>query len=218
MYPTLTASALVSSLTFAAIPASAQGLAQTSSTATGAPEPKARATIESRSFQKEGRWHLRAGGSYLALEDFWISPGVSAELGYYPWESLGVDTSATLYFSTLTEGARELRGTQGLLPDAGQPLARLVVGPRWSFAYGKFLLEGTSSVLHFDMSLLLRLGVLVTDQNANFGGDIALAIQVGFEQRWLLWAEIGGWVGSDSGRRSGLSVGPAGTLGVGVQL
>lgn len=181
-------------------------------------EPKARRTVENRAFRKAGRLHLRLGGTYLAREDFWRSPGLTGEVGYQLLEVLGVDLSSTVYFSTLEAAARDLRVEQGLLPDAQQPILRLALGPRWAFAYGKILLEGTPVVLHLDASLLLRLGAMVTDRGVNFGGDLGLAVQVGFEERWLVWAEVAAWVGFEDRQSSSVAGGPMASLGVGVQL
>lgn len=200
------------------VPAAGPSLADTSTGAEGGLEPAARQTVQARLFTKAGRLHLRLGGSYLAREDFWISPGLTAELGFHFIEQLGLDLSSTLYFSTLDAAARDLRASQGLLPDAQQPILRVALGPRWSFAYGKLLIEDAGLVVHLDASLLLRLGTMVTDRGVNFGGDVALAVQAQLGERWLVWAELSGWVGYEERESSSVSAGPAGALGVGVQL
>lgn len=192
--------------------------ASTSTAAFAGPEPSAPRTVERRLFTKQGRFHLRAGGAYWAREDFWISPGLTAELGYAPLEWLAVDLSSTVFFSELDAAARDLRVEQGLLPDAQQPILRLVIGPRWSFAYGKILIEGTETVLHLDASLVLRMGAMFTDRAVNFGGDVGLAFQVSLDEGWFAWGEIAGWIGFEERQSSSLAAGPLGSLGLGVQL
>lgn len=194
------------------------GLAETSSSTSGRLEPEPTATVERRRFSKGGRVLLKVGAAYLAREDFWISPGVAAEGSYHFDETWGLDLSVTAYASTLDAAARQLRVEQGLLPDAQQPILRAVVGPRWAFAYGKVLLEALGTVVHFDAALSARLGVMVTNETVNPGGEINLAVQAWVEPAFLIWGEGGAWVGYEDRNTSVLSGGPRGVLGFGVRL
>ena len=195
------------------------GLARTATAAAPRPDPGPDATIQRRLFVKRSRLHLRAGATYLAREDFWLSPGVTVDATYHPSEALGVELSSSVYFSVLEAGAASLRRQTGLLPDAEQPILRIAAGPRWSFAYGKIQLEAVEGpILHFDLGASLRLGGLLTDRRFNPGGDLALSAQLGLGRRWLAWIEISGWVSYEDRASGILHFGPAGSLGAGVRL
>ena len=189
----------------------------TSTTAAGEVDPYPQAMVEVRAFEKTGRYLLRVGVVYWAREDFWISPGLTLEGGYHFDERWAVDLSSSLYLSTLDAAARELREREGVLPDAQQPILRLAVGPRYAFGYGKLLLEDLAVVLHFDVSLAVRAGALMTDQALNPGGELALAVQVSCG-RFLAWFEFGGWLGYEERSAGALVGGPYGAGGVGVRL
>ncbi len=174
--------------------------------------------VENRLFSKEGRFHARLGFSYFSRGDFYRNPGLAGEVSWYPLEQVGIDLAATGFFSSLGGAATTLRRTTGLLPDAQQPVLRLVTGPRFSFAYGKVLLESLDLVAHFDFSTALHLGVLLTDQKINPGGELSLAFQLGLGPRLLAWLEAG-WFGSYEKRTmTSFSGGVFGTLGLGVRL
>ncbi|MEL6184586.1 MAG: hypothetical protein AAFU79_08185 [Myxococcota bacterium] len=192
-------------------------LAVTSSVAAGDKDSMPRATVEARTFSKAGRFLFRAGAVYWAREDFWISPGFTLEGGYHFDERWGVDLSSSLYLSTLDAAARELRERDGVLPDAQQPILRVAAGPRYAFGYGKLLLEDLAIVLHFDLSLALRAGVLLTDQALNPGGELGLALQVS-SGSFLVWVELGGWLGYEERSGGALAGGPYGAGGVGLRL
>lgn len=195
------------------------GLARTATAAVPVPDPGPVSTVEARRFAKRGRVHLRVGAEYFGREDFWISPGVAFGVGYAPWEWLGFELAGAVYFSTLDAAAEALRRDRGLLPDAEQPHGRVELGARWAFAYGKLLVEPTERlILHFDLGLSLRAGGLVTNRTFNPGGELALSVETGIGDRWLVWAEIGGWLGYEERRSANLHFGPRGGLGVGLRL
>lgn len=195
------------------------GLARTSTAALPVPDPGPDWTVESRIFEKAGHLHLQVGGDYLAREDFWMSPGIGIGATYYPWETVGLELAGTLYLSTLEASAERLRREFGVLPDAQQPMARLVVGARWAFAYGKLALEPfPGAVVHFDIGAAVRVGGLVTNRNFNPGGEIALFGEAAFGSWFLLWGEVAGWLSYEERVASELHFGPRGGLGVGARF
>jgi hypothetical protein len=188
----------------------------TSTTPIAGEDPTSR--LELRVFQKEGHVILRAGFSYLARADFYTNPGVSLDVAWYPWEFLDFELSGTYFFSELTSTAEALRKSTGLLPDSQRPIARAMGGARFAFAYGKLLIEWLDTVVHADAGISLRLGVLITSEAVNFGGDLSLGVQVVAFERLLIFLE-GGWLASYEKRStSSFASGLATTVGVGLLL
>src|SRR5688572_9851452 len=188
----------------------------TSTAPVGGEDPSGR--IELRVFQKEGHVIVRAGFTYLARADFYTNPGVSLDVAWYPWEFLDFELSGSAYFAQLTNTAEALRKTTGLLPDSQKPLARAMGGARFAFAYGKLLIEALDTVVHADAGLSLHLGVFITDEAVNFGGDLLLGVQVVAFERLLIWVE-GGWLGSYERRStSSFASGLSTSIGIGLLL
>jgi hypothetical protein len=173
--------------------------------------------VERRRFEKLDHLVTRVGFSWLSRGDLRVNPGVSADVAWYPEETLGLDLiSTTLYFSTLSETALRIRKERGLLPDSQKPVLRLMTGGRWAFAYGKLLVEDAGAVVHLDASLGAHLGLLITDQAPNPGMDLGLAVQAVIAGRWLLWADLSFLLSYESRTESSISSGPHGTLGFGA--
>jgi hypothetical protein len=183
------------------------------------PVPELGHLVEHRAFEKAGRFSARAGVSWLSRNDLRSNPGLSLDLGWYASESLSVEfLSATAFFSELDSTAEALRRSTGLLPDSQKPLARLTTGGRFSFAYGKLLIEDADAVVHLDASGAAHLGVLVTDVAPNASADLDLAFQVGLGARLLFWIE-GGWLISYERRTTtSFSSGFLASAGFGVLL
>jgi hypothetical protein len=173
--------------------------------------------VEHRVLEKDGKVAIRAGFSWLARNDMRDNPGLSVDVAWHPAEALALELfSGTVFFSSLSDTADALRRSTGLLPDSQKPLARLTTGARWSFAYGKLLVEAADQVLHFDASFAAHAGALVTDVSPNVAGDLDLALQVGLGPALLIWAE-GGWFASFEQRtRSSFSSGFLATIGLGL--
>jgi hypothetical protein len=175
--------------------------------------------VEHRAFEKAGRFAARAGVSWLARSDLRSNPGISVDLAWYAKESLSIEfLSATAFFSELDSTAEELRRSTGLLPDSQKPIARVTTGARFSFAYGKLLIEDADTVVHLDASAAAHIGALVTDVAPNASTDLDLAFQVGLGSHLVLWLE-GGWLVSYERRTtSDISTGFLASAGFGVLL
>jgi hypothetical protein len=201
-------------------------------------EPGPSQRVERRRFVKADALVARLGASYLSRGDLRVNPGLSAELGWYPREWLGLDfVSGTVFFSSLGVTADALRRSTGLLPDSQKPLVRIATGARLSLAYGKLLVEPLDAVVHLDLAGVAHVGVLITDAAVNPTGDLGLAFQVSFARRvpskWLrgggepgaaawerlaVWAELS-WLGGYEARsQSSIASGPMASLGLGVFL
>ncbi len=188
------------------------------STSTVATPPTAH-RVSQRRFAKERHVLVKTGFSYLSRGDFYQNPGVSAEVSWYPLEYLAIDfLSATVFFSQLRKTAAALRESTGLLPDSQKPIARVTVGGRFAFVYGKMLVELLETILHFDLSVGLHLGALITDRAPNFGGDLDLSFQVLAYGRLLAWTQLAWWGSYERRSRSSFDSGLLGTFGVGLKL
>ena len=187
--------------------------------------------LEHRRFQKNGRVALRAGATYLSRGDMRTNPGASVDIAWYLSEVLGVDLlSVTAFGSSLNSTAEALRKSTGLLPDSEKPLARLTAGARYSFAYGKALVERLDAVFHLDANAFAHLGVLWTDSSVNPAADLGLSLQVSFGQRppdatgrasgllGVLWIEAGWLVSYEDRTTSSVASGALGTIGVGLMM
>lgn len=191
----------------------------TTGTVAARPDEPPAERVERRRFSKANRLLLRAGFSYLSRGDYYANPGVSLEGGWYPFEFLGVDVvSATVFFPSLGSAATALREQTGLLPDSQRLRARITTGGRFSFAYGKALVELLGTVVHFDASLALHGGVMLTEDAVNFVGDTGLGVQVMAYEGLLIWAEASVVFGYEDRVATDLMGGVMGTLGVGWAL
>lgn len=188
------------------------------STVGAVPVPPVDHTVEERLFRKDGRVITRVGFSYLSRGDFYRSPGLALEATWHPSETFGVDVVSTVFLSELTATAAELRRTTGLLPDSQKPVLRLATGGRWSFAYGKVLVEALDRVVHFDASAALHAGVLFTNETVNPGADLGLALQARAHERVLVWIEASWFLSYEARTTSSLASGPLATLGIGLVL
>jgi hypothetical protein len=180
------------------------------------PETRAGYRIERRAFEKKNHFALRTGFAYLSRGDFYTSPGIGLDAAFYPAEVVGLELSNTLFFSQLTDSATELRRTTGLLPDSQKPIARITVGPRMAFAYGKIFVEALDTVVHMDASLSFHLGALVTDKGPNFGGDVGVSFQAAAFKRLIVWLEGSWFVSYEKRSNSSIASGPLTTIGIGV--
>lgn len=220
VWPTLFVLAVSSAIPDAAAAAIPEPWAVTGTSTVGAvPVPPVDHTVEQRLFRKDGRLIARAGFTYLSRGDFYRSPGIALDATWNASEQLGIDVvSSTLFLSHLTATAAQLRRTTGLLPDSQKPVLRLATGGRWSFAYGKVLVEALDRVVHFDASATAHAGVLFTNETVNPGGDLGLALQARAHDRVLVWIEAAWFLSYEARTSSSVASGPMATIGMGFVL
>jgi outer membrane beta-barrel protein len=117
-----------------------------------------RPTIQKRFASKSGHGYVHGLGIVHVRNDFYDTWGGGADVGYYLNETLGFELRAVGLRSTLSDAARNLKETVGLVPDARPQDAHYVGGARLSLGYGKVLV-GQTSVVHFDPQLFFLGGV-----------------------------------------------------------
>ncbi|MFO0725039.1 MAG: hypothetical protein U1E65_14765 [Myxococcota bacterium] len=174
--------------------------------------------VEQRLFDKDGRLLLRAAFAWWARDDLRLDPGLTVEGTYYLSERLGLDLSGTGFFSTLDGTAGQLRRSTGRLPDSQAPIVRAMAGARWAFAYGKFLLEGLDMVVHADLGLSARAGVIITDVSVNPSAELGAALQIRLGPHALVAVEADWLGGYEKRTRSEVSSGLLLAVGLGLRL
>jgi hypothetical protein len=171
-------------------------------TSSQTPDGTPYARVEARRFVHDGQVFVRAGFAWWSRDDLRVNPGVTVEGTWYLSETIGLDlASVTVFFSQLASAADALRRQTGLLPDSEKPLVRAMVGARWGFAYGKWLIEDLGVVVHADAAARVHAGLVITDAAVNPGGDLGLTLQLRVGERGLLWLD-GGWLASYEDREA----------------
>lgn len=183
----------------ALLAAAAPAWAQTA-TSTDTPDGTPYARVEARRFAHDDRLFVRAALAWWSRDDLRTNPGLTLEGTWYLTETVGLDlASVTVFFSQLAATADALRRQTGLLPDSQKPLVRAMVGARWGFAYGKWLIEDLGVVVHADAAVRGHLGLVITDAAANPGGDLGLTLQLRAADHLLVWVDAG-WLASYEAR------------------
>jgi hypothetical protein len=170
-------------------------------TSTQTPDGTPYARVEARRFVHEDHLFFRAGFAWWSRDDLRVNPGLTLEGTWYLSETIGLDASATVFFSQLASAADALRRQTGLLPDSEKPLVRAMIGARWGFAYGKWLIEDLGVVLHADAAARAHVGLVITDAAVNPGGDLGVTLQLRVGERGLVWLD-GGWLASYEDREA----------------
>ncbi len=122
----------------------------------------AQTRVEPRLLIKEHHFFASGGLTWLARGDYYDSPGLIAQLSYYPIEQGGLDVQIAGLFSFLSTSGEEVFRVSGLVPDAHMPQGLLLVGWRHTLAYGKAAIG--SQIFHFDLQGAGHIGTLITDR------------------------------------------------------
>jgi len=184
-------------------PAQAQPPAKTpprSSLSEPAPRPAADLRIQNRLVHNASALHVFAGVDYLERRDFYVSPGVRAGASYYLTEALGAEVQASHYFSRLNDAARQVEQTYGALPDSRAPGWLFVGGLRAALGYGKIMMSGVSSAVHFQPQALLQVGLHVHEGNVGPSGITGVGLLVSITPR--LFVRLDGALSLDVEARS----------------
>ena len=118
--------------------------------------------VEPRLLIKERHFFVSAGPTWLERGDYYDSPGLVAQISWYPVEQGGLDLQLAGLFSFLSTSGNEIFRVSGLVADAHMPKGFVLAGWRQTLAYGKLAVG--SSVVHFDLQGALHLGSLITDR------------------------------------------------------
>ncbi len=119
-------------------------------------------TIQDRYAVKQNSIYGHVSGLSHLRNDFYSTFGFGIDVGYYPWESFGVEARLNVVRSTLNDAALDLKDRTGLTPDAQPQNLMALGGVRWSFGYGKILIMD-KWVAHFDPQLTLHGGVALAE-------------------------------------------------------
>jgi outer membrane beta-barrel protein len=117
-----------------------------------------RPTVQRRFARKQNSVYAHVTGTAHIRNDFYDSFGAGADLGWYPWESFGVEVRALFLETRLSAAAQNVKERTGLTPDARPQGMVFTAGGRWSFGYGK-ILALKKFVMHFDPQLTVTGGV-----------------------------------------------------------
>ncbi len=147
----------------------------------------ARPTVQRRYAPKKQSVFVHGTGTVHIRNDFYDSYGFGADLGYYPWEELGVEARFLLLQTRLSGPAKDVQERTGLTPDARPQSMLLTLGPRYSFGYGKILALRTF-VVHFDPQLVLGAGVARAETRWLPSGLVGASLLLHF--KWGIQAKI----------------------------
>lgn len=177
----------------------------------------AQTRVEPRLLVKER--HLFAGGGLLWLErgDYYDSPGLFAQLTWYPVEQGGVDLQLAGIFSFMSTSGQEVFRVSGLVPDAHEPQGLLLAGWRHTLAYGKAAIG--AQVFHFDLQGAAHIGSLVTNRAWTPALSVSGGVLVRMTDRFFGQLDVGLLTNYEDRRQSSpLNFGFLPLLTLGVEL
>ena len=122
----------------------------------------AQTRVEPRLLIKESHFFLSGGLTWLERGDYYDSPGLIAQVSWYPIEQGGIDLQLVGLFSFMSTSGREVFRVSGLVPDAQMPSGLVLGGWRQTLAYGKAAIG--SQIIHFDLQGAAHVGTLITDR------------------------------------------------------
>ena len=120
-------------------------------------ETAERPTVERRFAPKRRLLYGQVTGMTHLRDDFMNTWGVGGDLGYFPWEWLGLELRALGLTNALDDSAIDLKERLGLTPDAYAQNTWWLAGLRFAPGYGKMLMFNTF-VIHFDPQIVLHGG------------------------------------------------------------
>lgn len=146
-----------------------------------------RPTVQRRFAEKRNSVYAHVTGTAHIRNDFYDSLGGGADIGWYPWESFGLEARALFLETRLSNAAENVKERTGLTPDARPQGMLFTAGGRWSFGYGKILaLE--KFVMHFDPQLALSGGVARAERRVLPSAIAAFSLLTHF--RWGIQVKL----------------------------
>jgi hypothetical protein len=143
-----------------------------------APRPVTDVRVQSRFATKAKNAQLLGAIAYLSRGDYYNSPGARIAGTYYPLESLGVELQIDHYWSSMNATAERVKRDAGLLPDSHPPAWLFLAGARYSLGYGKLMLGGLGSAIHFEPQAFIHAGVHAHDGDVGPSSDLGLGLLV----------------------------------------
>ena len=175
-----------------------------------APRPEAAVRVQQRFALKAKVVQIFGGFEYLSRGDFYNSPGLRIGATYYPLEPLGLEAQVAHDWSSLDATAEQVKTDTGLLPDSHPPGWRAMVGARYSIGYGKLMVGGLGSVVHFEPQAFLHGGIHDNGGEIGPSTDVGLGFLVFLTPRFF--ARVDAAVTLDFESRSGTTIGVWGAL------
>jgi len=175
-----------------------------------APRPVTDVRVQSRFATKLKSTQLFGAAEYLSRGDYYNSPGVRAGATYYPLESIGLELQVSHYWSSLNAAAERVKELDGRIPDSHAPAWLFLAGGRYSLGYGKLMVGGLGSAIHFEPQAFVHAGMHWHNGDVGPSGDLGLGFLVFLTPR--MFARIDAAIVYEREDRSGTTVGVWGTL------
>jgi hypothetical protein len=175
-----------------------------------APRPVTDVRVQSRFATKAKKGQLFGGPEYLSRGDYYNSPGARVGGTYYPWESLGVELQISHYWSSLNAAAERLKRDTGFIPDSHAPAWQFLAGARYSLGYGKLMVGGMGSAIHFEPQAFIHAGLHAYDGDVGPSSDLGLGLLVFLTPK--VFMRIDAAIVYEREDRSGTAVSVWGTL------
>jgi outer membrane beta-barrel protein len=166
--------------------------------------------VQSRFATKLKRTQLFAAAEYLSRGDYYNSPGARVGATYYPLESLGLELQASRYWSSLNASAERVKELDGRIPDSHAPTWLFLTGGRYSLGYGKLMLGGLGSAIHFEPQAFVHAGMHWHSGDVGPSADLGLGFLVFLTPK--MFTRIDAAIVYEREDRSGTPVGVWGTL------
>jgi hypothetical protein len=175
-----------------------------------APRPVTDVRVQSRFATKAKQGQLFGGPAYLSRGDYYNSPGARVGGTYYPLESIGVELQISHYWSSLNAAAERVKRDAGYIPDSHAPAWMFLAGARYSLGYGKLMVGGMGSAIHFEPQAFIHAGLHAYDGDVGPSSDLGLGLLVFLMPKMFI--RIDAAIVYEREDRSGTAVGVWGTL------
>ena len=176
-----------------------------------APRPVTDVRVQSRFATKAKNGQLFGGAEYLSRGDYYNSPGARVGGDVLP-ARVARRRAADLALLELAQRrgrAGEAR-RRAYIPDSHAPAWLFLAGARYSLGYGKLMVGGMGSAIHFEPQAFIHAGVHAYDGDVGPSSDLGLGLLVFLMPKMFM--RIDAAIVYEREDRSGTAVGVWGTL------